>query len=70
MSREIKYQQGYMVEALGKAIVITDFVCMTIATAAKVEVPDFVYICPVALGLVGINMIFKGREMMMRNNFR
>lgn len=56
-------------EVLGKVIVIADFVSTAIATAAKVEVPDFVYICPVALGLVGLNMIFKGREMMTRNKF-
>ncbi len=70
MSKQMEYKQGYMAETLGKVIVITDFVSMIIATAAKVEVPDFVYICPVAIGLIGLNMIFKGREMMMRNKFR
>jgi len=59
-----------MLEASGKVIMIADFISMIIVAATKAEIPDYVYICPVALGLVGLNMIIKGREMMKWNNFR
>lgn len=66
----MKYQQGYMVEAAGKVILYADLALMVIVAAAKVKVPDLVYFCPAAIGLVGLTLAVKGREMMIKNIFR